>query len=93
MKLQVAPGLTRISSKGRIVIPFHVRKRLGIEAGTMFAVLTPRKDVVVLRKVDSKASQVDLRTLREAERAWREIEQGQERRTTKGRFLEGLETW
>jgi AbrB family looped-hinge helix DNA binding protein len=94
MKPQAIPELTRISSKGQVVIPSRVRKRLGIEAGNVFAILTPRKgDIVVLRRVDSKALQADLRVLREVERAWREIEQGQARRATRGRFLEELETW
>lgn len=94
MKSQAIPELTRISSKGQVVIPSRVRKRLGIEAGNVFAILTPRKgDMVVLRRVDSKALQADLRVLREVESAWREIEQGQARRATRGRFLEELETW
>lgn len=94
MKSQAIPELTRISSKGQVVIPSRVRKRLGIEAGNVFAILTPGKgDMVVLRRVDSKALQADLRVLREVESAWREIEQGQARRATRERFLEELETW
>lgn len=88
------PELTRISSKGQVVIPSRVREKLGLEAGSIFAVLTPRKgNVVVLKKVESKSLQADLRTFREVERAWREIERGQARRTTKKGFLEELETW
>lgn len=88
------PELTRISSKGQVVIPSRVRERLGLKAGSIFAVLTPRKgNVVVLKKVDSKSLQADLRSFREVERAWKEIERGQARRTTRKGFLEELETW
>jgi len=54
------PELTRISSKGQVVIPSRVRQKLGIEAGSVFAILTPRKgNVVVLKKID-KSLQADL---------------------------------
>lgn len=88
------PELTRISSKGQVVIPSRVRQKLGIEAGTVFAILTPRKgNVVVLKKIDNKFLQTDLRIFREVERAWREIEHGQTRKASRKRFLEELETW
>jgi AbrB family looped-hinge helix DNA binding protein len=94
MKSQDVPELTRISSKGQVVIPSRVREKLGIEAGSVFAILTPRKgNVVVLKKIDSKSLQADLRIFREIERAWREIERGQARRAPRKRFLEELETW
>ena len=41
---------TRLSSKGQVVIPEAIRKRLGLEPGTEFVVLGS-KDVVVLQKV------------------------------------------
>jgi len=94
MRSADVPELTRISSKGQVVIPSRVRQKLGIEAGTVFAILTPRKgNVVVLKKIDSKALQADLRVFREVERAWREIKRGQARRASRKRFLEELETW
>jgi len=94
MKSEDVPELTRISSKGQVVIPSRVRQKLGIEAGSVFAILTPRKgNVVVLKKIDSKSLQADLRVFREVERAWREIERGQARRASRKRFLEELETW
>jgi hypothetical protein len=64
------------------------------KAGSVFAILTPRKgNVVVLKKIDSKSLQADLRIFREIEKAWREIERGQARRAPRKRFLEELETW
>jgi AbrB family looped-hinge helix DNA binding protein len=94
MRSQDVPELTRISSKGQVVIPSRVRQKLGIEAGTVFAILTPRKgNVVVLKKIDNKSLQSDLRIFREVERAWREIERGQARKAPRKRFLEELKTW
>ena len=86
--------MTRISSKGQVVIPSLLRKKLGIEAGSVFAILTPRKgDFVVLKRIDRESLQADLKIFQEVERAWEEIERGEARRTGRKRFLEELETW
>lgn len=88
------PELTRISSKGQVVIPASVRNKLGIKAGVVFAILTqPKSGVVVLKKVDSKSLRVDLELFRDIEKAWKEIEKGKARRASKRRFLEELGTW
>lgn len=94
MKREDVPELTRISSKGQVVIPARVRERLGIKPGSVFAILTSRRgSLVVLKRLESRSLQVDLQTLREVERAWREIERGRARRATRERFLEELKTW
>jgi len=41
---------TKLSSKGQIVIPENIRKKLKLEAGTQFVVLGD-KDVVILKKI------------------------------------------
>jgi len=88
------PELTRISSKGQVVIPSRLRKKLGIEAGSVFAILTPRKgDFVVLKGIDRESLHADLKIFQEVERAWREIERGEARRARRKGFLEELETW
>ena len=43
--------ITRVSTKGQIVIPQEIRKELGIESGTSMLV-TKMKDYVVLRKMN-----------------------------------------
>jgi len=43
--------LTKISSKGQIVIPQKIREQLGINEGTTIAIDVTR-DFVVLKKVD-----------------------------------------
>ncbi len=83
-----------MSSKGQIVIPSRLRKKLGIEAGSVFAILTPRKgDFVVLKRVYRESLQADLQVFQEVERAWREIERGEARRAPRKRFLDELKTW
>ena len=68
MKSEAVPELTRISSKGQVVIPARVRNKLGLKAGSLFAILTrPESDVVVLKKVDDKRLKVDLMLFREVE--------------------------
>jgi len=44
--------ITKMSSKGQIVIPMHMRKRLNAKEGTLFAVVGT-DDSVMLRKVSS----------------------------------------
>jgi AbrB family looped-hinge helix DNA binding protein len=43
---------TRMSSKGQIVIPEEIRKRLGLRAGDKFLVVGD-KDVVILKSISS----------------------------------------
>lgn len=94
MQSKSSLDLTRISSKGQIVIPENVRNKLGIKAGGLFAVLArPKAGLVVLKKIDSKSLSVDLTLLREVEKAWEEIEQGRARKATVKRFLTELRNW
>ena len=46
------PSTTRMSSKGQVVIPEEVRKRLGLKAGTKFVVVA-EGDVVILKTLSS----------------------------------------
>jgi AbrB family looped-hinge helix DNA binding protein len=44
----VKPSTTKLSSKGQVVIPEEIRKRLGLEPGAQFVVVG-EGDVVVLK--------------------------------------------
>ncbi|MGD0424554.1 MAG: AbrB/MazE/SpoVT family DNA-binding domain-containing protein [Candidatus Bathyarchaeia archaeon] len=93
MHPETVPELTRISSKGQVVIPAKVRSKLGLKAGNIFAILTsPKSNVVVLKKVDDKKLQADLMLFREVEKAWEEIREGKMRKASRRRFLEELQT-
>lgn len=94
MASESVPELTRISSKGQVVIPARVRSKLGIKPGSLFAILTrPESGLVVLKKVDNKTLHVELGLLREVEKAWKEIAEGKTRKASRKRFLEELQTW
>ena len=43
--------LTRISSRGQIVIPQKIREQLGIQEGSVIAIDTT-KDIMILKKVE-----------------------------------------
>ena len=44
------PATTKMSSKGQVVIPEEIRKKLGLETGTQFVVIGDR-DVVILKSL------------------------------------------
>jgi AbrB family looped-hinge helix DNA binding protein len=43
-------GITKISSKGQVVIPRDIRKRLNLKEGNLF-VVTDNKDSISLKKI------------------------------------------
>ena len=56
---------TKMSSRGQVVIPQNLREELGIEEGTVFAVMGSR-DTLILKKLEkpSKESLIkDLKTI------------------------------
>ncbi len=85
-------SFTKASSKGQVVIPTVLRKRLGIKQGTVFSVAA-RKDMIVLKKIDAKLSEEDLKSLKLIEEAWKDIEQGRYRVMSKQSYLNELKEW
>ena len=86
------PELTRASSKGQIVIPSAIRKKLSIKEGSTFAV-TSKKDMIVLKKLDTKVRVEDLKTLKLIEEAWKDIENGRYKVYPVGEFFKELKKW
>ena len=90
--LDHVPELTRVSSKGQLVIPNDIRKDLQIKAGDIFA--TSRfDDLIILKRVKNPILKEDLMVLKEIEDAWKEIEQGKSKTMKKEDFLKELEKW
>ncbi len=83
--------LTKVSSKGQVVIPQKVREMLKIEEGQTLAV-SAEKDLVVLKKV-SNLLEEDLETIEEIKEAWKEIEAGKYKKLTSEEFLKEIEKW
>lgn len=86
------PELTKTSSKGQIVIPTDIRRKMNIKEGTVFAV-SSKKDMVVLKKLDTKIKPEDLRTLKLLEEAWEDIEKGRYKVYSKEAFFKELKKW
>jgi AbrB family looped-hinge helix DNA binding protein len=86
MKQVNVPELTKASSKGQVVIPSVVRRRLGIKRGSVFAVSTV-KDMIVLKKLETEMKPEDLKTLKLIEEAWNDIEEGRYKVYSKKAFF------
>lgn len=90
--LKSVPALTKLSSKGQLVIPEKIRKNLKIKEGDIFATTT-KSDLIVLKKIENPLTQEDLKTLKLVEEAWKEIEEGKSRTMEKEKFLEEIKRW
>ena len=86
------PELTKLSSKGQVVIPTDVRNKLKIKEGSVLAVTT-KKDMIVMRKLDTKMKPEDLKTLKLIEEAWEDIERGRYRVATVDNFFKEMAKW
>ena len=86
------PQLTKASSKGQIVIPSIVRRKLGIKRGSVFAV-SAKNDMIVLKKLDTAMKPEDLRTLKMIEEAWKDIEEGRYKVYSRKVFFKEFKKW
>lgn len=92
MKEIGVPELTKASSKGQIVIPNIVRRKLGIKRGSVFAV-SAMKGMIVLKKLETGIKPEDLRTLKVIEEAWQDIERGRYKIYPKKAFFKEFKKW
>jgi len=83
---------TRASSKGQVVIPSKIRKKLRIEEGSVLAVATQR-DMIVLKKINPSLGKRDLNSIRLIEEAWKDIENGRYKIRSKDSFFKELAKW
>ena len=77
---------TKTSSKGQIVIPSKIRKKLNIGSGSLLAV-TAQDDLIILKKVSSDISSKDMMTLKLIEEAWEDIDKGKYKVRSKNEFF------
>lgn len=93
MKKQIGiPELTKASSKGQIVIPTDIRRKLKIKEGSVFAV-SAKKNILVLKKLDTGMKPGDLKTLKLLEEAWEDIEKGRYKVYSKEAFFKEFKKW
>ncbi len=83
---------TRASSKGQIVIPSKIRKKLAIGEGSVLAVAADR-NMIIMKKVDPGLSAEDLKSMKLIEEAWKYIEEGRYGALSKEAFFKKLKEW
>jgi len=88
-----APGITRLSSKGQVVIPLYLRKKIHAKEGTSFAVSSINGDMILLKKVKNPITEEDIRIAKEVDEAWKEIERGEFTETSVEDFKKELDSW
>jgi AbrB family looped-hinge helix DNA binding protein len=91
-KGKIETEFTKTSSKGQIVIPSNIRKKLNIGTGALLAV-TAQDDLIVLKKISSNISPEDMKTLRLVEEAWEDIDKGKYKALSKDDFFRELKEW
>jgi AbrB family looped-hinge helix DNA binding protein len=73
---ECVPELTRVSSKGQLVIPLDLRKKLKVKEGSVFAVSNIDGDMLILKKVKNPLTAEDIETARIVGESWKDIERG-----------------
>ena len=91
-KEKIETEFTKTSSKGQIVIPSNIRRKLNIGTGSLLAV-TAQDDLIVLKKISSSISPEDIKTLRLIEEAWEDIDKGKYKVLSKDDFFRELKEW
>lgn len=85
-------ALTKLSSKGQIVLPKEMRR--GLRRGEKFVVIKAGNRFVVKKaKLFGRNLQEDLDFARKTEEAWESYERGEFTRSTAEEFLKELKTW
>lgn len=88
-----APELTRVSSKGQLVIPTDIRKQLRIHEGDVFAAASFDHNLMILKKIKNPLLKKDIAIVKDVEKAWEEIESGKCKTMEKGAFLKEFKKW
>ncbi len=84
--------ITKVSSKGQLVIPQDIRERLKIKEGSMFAVACCG-GTLVLKKIENPLTKDDIRTMKLVEEAWEDIEKGRYRVASLDEFEKQARKW
>jgi AbrB family looped-hinge helix DNA binding protein len=84
--------ITKLSSKGQVVIPGSIREKLELSEGEVLAV-SAKDNVIILKKVETAMEEEDLRTLSEIKEAWKEIAEGKFKKMKSEDFLNEVSKW
>jgi len=84
--------ITRMSSKGQIVIPKEMRK--DIDEGEKLIIIQDKNQLIIKRAKDiDKNFKEDLEFARRTEEAWKRYEKGEFIEMDADEFLKKLKTW
>jgi AbrB family looped-hinge helix DNA binding protein len=86
-------NLTKLSSKGQVVIPKEIREKLNLREGTPLTIEATDTGLVVIKEIKSPIDDEDLKALKELNEAWGRIERGEYRKAKVDDFLKELEEW
>lgn len=91
--LKLHPELTRLSSRGQVVIPKKIRERLNLKVGTPLAIDVMDTGIIVIKEIKSPVEEEDLKILKEVNEAWERIEMGEYRKAKVDDFLKEIDKW
>ncbi len=81
--------ITKLSTKGQIVIPESLRKDLNV--GTPF-IITRKDNLIVLKEVEGLTKEEE-KEMRELDAIWKEIDKGKCETYTEKEFFENFKKW
>jgi AbrB family looped-hinge helix DNA binding protein len=81
--------ITKLSTKGQIVIPEELRQ--GMETGTAFMV-TRQNNLIVLKKI-AGLTKKEMEEMKELDKIWQEIDEGKGITQNKEEFLKEMNAW
>ncbi len=84
--------ITRISSKGQVVVPLSLRKKMKIREGEFF-IVSEKDNLIVLKKIENTMTEEDLDTIEKVKEAWKDIEEGRFKKMKKEDFLKEIAKW
>ena len=85
-------ALTKMSSKGQIVIPKEMRSN--IREGETFVIIKNNKQIILKKAKDfDKNIKEDIEFAKRTEESWKEYERGEFTSQSTNEFLEDLKKW
>jgi len=81
--------ITKLSTKGQIVIPETIRR--DIEIGTPFTVIK-QNDLIILKKVKGFTEE-ELKEMKELDKIWEEVDKGECESYTPEEFFSKIKEW
>ncbi|PIU61344.1 AbrB family transcriptional regulator [archaeon CG07_land_8_20_14_0_80_38_8] len=85
-------AVTKMSSKGQVVIPSEMRK--GIKEGDKLLIIRNNGQLIMKKTSDLDENlKEDIEFAKETEKAWQEYEKGNFKKMSAKDFLEELEKW